>query len=468
MLCCLLMTFARFVFPLVLASLSFSAERIDLAPFARPCCSADKHILQTTFDYNHPKGLVRASDGRGIYGLQWAEERDLFEVAVRFRKPYDIHRAVVQYWSRNWPSPPPQMPSVEDPVDDPWQGEWIDARTGTTCQGATCRFTFTPLEETENRLARNLPGVRYRRALRFRLVFPSGELPEIDAVQVFSQSEVQRVELRVRFLDAQKDVPTFSAYNGWIRSLKPVPGGALLTLDAARPAPAGSNDVTVVEVRRGARAFSFAPEDVEKTPLYVPDYHAYITLASDTKPFSKDTLKAGAKIRQRIQREPEQTYERASAEIPALDPVKRQGERLYLPLAADASWQKFALEWGGNVKIHKRATKAFGRELARLTWPKEEIRWMIDTHATPAFTPRDQESSLSVLEDYLPVATARWKEGADRLRGGSVRHAARWTAVKRRPDARRADSRGVDDSPPRAQHIGHPHRGASVVAHIGG
>jgi hypothetical protein len=205
------MTFARFVFPLILASVSFSADRFDLAPFARPCCSADKHTLQTTFDYNHPKGLVRASDGRGIYGLQWAEERDLFEVAVKFTKPYDARQAVLQYWFRNWPSPPPQMPSVEDPVDDPWLGEWVNARTEITCQGTTCRFTFAPLEEAENRHSRNLPGVRYRRALRFRLVFPSGEMPSIDAVQVFSQSEVKRVALRVRFLDAQKDVPTFRA-----------------------------------------------------------------------------------------------------------------------------------------------------------------------------------------------------------------------------------------------------------------
>ena len=93
------MPFARFVFPLLLASISFSAGRIDLAPFARPCCSSDKHSLQTTFDYHHPKGLVRTSGGRAIYGLQWAEERDLFEVAVKFRKPYGATRAVLQYWS---------------------------------------------------------------------------------------------------------------------------------------------------------------------------------------------------------------------------------------------------------------------------------------------------------------------------------------------------------------------------------
>jgi len=90
------MTLARFVFPLILTSASLPAELLDLAPFARPCCSTDKHTLQTTFDYNHPKGLVRAADGRGVYGLQWAEERDLFEVAGRFLKPYDARKVVVE------------------------------------------------------------------------------------------------------------------------------------------------------------------------------------------------------------------------------------------------------------------------------------------------------------------------------------------------------------------------------------
>jgi hypothetical protein len=406
------MTLARIFFPLILTSASLPAELLDLAPFARPCCSTDKHTLQTTFDYNHPKGLVRAADGRGVYGLQWAEERDLFEVAVRFLKPYDARKAVVEYWFKNWPYPPPQMPSTEDPVDDPWQGQWLAARTSVTCHGVNCRIAFAPLEESENRLAKNLSGVPYRRAMRFRLVFPAGELPEIEAVQVFSQSQVKRIELSLRFLDGGSERPSISAYNGWVRSVKPFRGGAQLTLDAAQPAPAGSHDVTIVEVRRGNRAFSFAPEDVEKGPLYVPDYRAYITLASDTRPFSEGIVKAGNRIRQRVEREPEQTYERATAEIPALDPIKRQGDRLYLPLAADASWQKFAFEWGGNVMIRKRATKAYGRELARLTWPRDEIRWSIDTRPSPTFDPRDHDASLSVLEDHLPIATARWKEGA--------------------------------------------------------
>ncbi|MFN0167985.1 MAG: hypothetical protein ACKV22_16290 [Bryobacteraceae bacterium] len=392
---------------LALGATLAAGEKMDLAPFARACCSEDFHTRQTTFDYQHPRGLVRAKDGRGIYGLQWAEERDLVEVAVRFRKDYDLRRAELQYWFQNWPYPPPRMPNIEDPVDDPWQGKWIAARTEVNCQARTCRFTFLPLDAAENPRAGNLPGVRYRRAIRFRLVFKPDDHPQIDSVQVFSESEVKRREPKVLVNNLPTGrTPTFRAYNGWIRAVKPIDGGALLTIDATDPRPAGSNDVTVVEVRNGPQSFSFTPHT---EPIYVPHAHAYITAASDRRPFSSSAVK---RIRERLAHEPEQTYERASREIPALDPVERQGDRLYLPLAADASWQKFAFEWGGNLMISKRGTKAMGRELARLTWTGDRIRWLIGTGDPATFRPKSQDSTLSVLEGYLPVATARWTSGA--------------------------------------------------------
>ncbi len=386
------------------------AGRMDLAPFARPCCSGDLHSLQTAFDYAHPRGLARAPDGRGIYGLQWAEERDLFEIAVRWRKPYDPRQARVEYWFQNWPHNPPRMPTIEDPVDDPWQGRWLTAKTQVHCAEGACRFTFPPLDESENPRAANLPGVTYRRAIRFRLVFPAGNLPDIGTVQVFSQSVLKRAAIRVR-LHTPGPPARFRAYNGWIRDVKPAEGGAVLTADIADPRPPGSNDVTVIEVLNGKQSFSFAPSDLDKGPINAPDLHAYITLAGDDRPFSPDMVKRGARIRERLAREPEQSYERASREIPALDPVERQGDRLYLVLAPDASWQKFAFEWGGNVMVSKRGTKAYGRELDRLTWQEDRIRWMIGAGDPPTFRPESGDSALSTLEDYLPVAEARWSAG---------------------------------------------------------
>ncbi|MEN6606606.1 MAG: hypothetical protein ABFD60_05155, partial [Bryobacteraceae bacterium] len=406
--------------PLILMLLSVSigaAEKMDIAPFAHPCCSQSIHSLQTTFDYNHPRGLVRTSDGSGIYGLQWAEERDIFAVDVRFKTKYEARKTSVEYWSRYWPHNPPRMPTIEDPVDDPWQGQWIKAKTDVSCQGPTCHFTFAPLDSAENPLAKNLPDIPYRRTVRFRLVFLVGDLPLVESVRVFSQSEVRRVGLRVLLnvgasAAKKKSRFEFHAYNGWIRDVEQIEGGALLTVDAADPKPAGSNDITVVTVTQGNESFSFSPSDAEKGPIYVPDFHAYVTLSSDREPFSKEIVKRGALIRERLAMEPEQTYERASREIPALDPVERQGGRLYLPMAADASWQKFAFEWGGNVRISKRGTKAYGREVARLTWPGDSIRWMIGTGDPATFRPRSGDSTLSVLDGYLPVGTARWSSGS--------------------------------------------------------
>lgn len=137
------------------------------------------------------------ADGRYIYGLQWAEERDIRVVRVRVRADSQAPRAELEYWFRNWPYSPPQMPTIEDPVDDPWQGRWLKAFIKVDCQGAECRYTFEPLEKGENPLAPNLPGLAYRRTLKVRLVFKSD--PHIETVQVLSGSQEKAVNLRLEW-----------------------------------------------------------------------------------------------------------------------------------------------------------------------------------------------------------------------------------------------------------------------------
>jgi hypothetical protein len=322
------------------------------------------------------------------------------------------------------------MPAIEDPVDDPWQGRWLKASTRVDCQGALCRYTFTPLEKVENPLATNLPGVDYRRTLKMRLVF--GSDPRLEAVQVSSGSREKSVAVRIELGAGEAAGGTWDGsvhvYNGRLLSLQTwkgsagdsthgnsfhiitsgTPKGLALSLVAAEPSLPGSHDVTAVTLEAGERTFSFAVPDVEKGPVYVPDFHAYVCLARDARTFSPSIVKVGERIREKLAREPEQSYKRASREIPPLDPVKREGGRLYLPLAADASWQKFAFEWGGNIAISKVGDKAKGRELERLEWAGDRISWRIGSGATPQFRPAAKDSRLSVLEDYLPVARASW------------------------------------------------------------
>ena len=410
------------------------ATDFDIAPFARRCCTAERHTSPVAFDYVEAQRAgseaEKSADGRYVYGLQWAEERDIKELRVHFCAGHQPQPATVQYWFRNWPYPPPHMPTIEDPVDDPWQGQWLKAATKMDCQGATCRYTFLPLSEAENPRAGNLPGLSYRRTLKLRLVFDSN--PRLEKVEVFSGSQQKPIELRLQLGTGETAVRVWDGrvrlYNGRLESVQLWNGAAGDTVDGARfhltprgPAKGlivslvsageglpGSQDTTIVTLDATDRTFSFATPDVEKGSVYVPDFRAYVTLASDPRQFSASVVKRGQKIREKLATEPEQTYERASKEIPALDPVKRQGGRLYLPLAADASWQKFAFEWGGNIAISKSGTKAMGKELERLEWKGDRLSWRIGTGATPTFRPAAKDSTLSVLENYLPLATARW------------------------------------------------------------
>lgn len=408
---------------------------LDVAPFAKRCCVADKHLSQVTFDYSKVEGkgpdAMKRADGRYVYGLQWAEERDINKIRVHFTKAYFGENFAVQYWFRAWPYPPPRMPSIEDPVDDPWQGKWLNAVTREDCQGAECRITFKPLEASENPRAHNLPGVTYRRTIKLRLVFSKD--PQIDRVHIFTGSTVKPVKVRLELGAGESDTHIWDAniqvYNGWLKGLDlwkgsssdsaeatsfhvttaGRPKGLLLTLAAADPSLPGSNDVTIVTINAGERTFSFAVSDVEKGPVYVAPFHAYVALASDPHDFSLSIVKKGAEIRQKLAKEPEQSYERASREIPAPNPVQRENNSpLYLPLAADSSWQKFAFEWGGNIYISKQADKAMGAERKKLEWKGDRIDWRIGTGVTPSFRPQWHDSGLSTLEGYLPVAICTW------------------------------------------------------------
>jgi hypothetical protein len=382
------------------------AAPVDIAPFALPCCSADEHKLQTAFDYGHPAGVQPYHGGGFAAGLQWREERDLAEVAVRFRTAYDGSRVRVQYWFQNWPYPRPTGHTVEDPLDDPWQGRWLTAAVEPACTGTTCRFRFLPLAAAENPRALNLPGVTYRRAVKVRVLFPAGAKPGVDALQVFTPSAARQFAFQLRFCDGTAgEAPRLEAYNGTVRSSKVSGCEATVTVDGMEPQPAGSNDVTLIKVRAAKGAFSFALADLDRGPMVLPDFGVSIRTEGIPPAAIARATQRGQRIRERLLAEPEQSYGRASREIPPLEPAGH----LQLPLAADASWQKFELEWGGHVRISKNRTKAFGRELERLTWPGDSIYWRIGTGAKPTFRPASGDSTLAQFENSLPLATARWE-----------------------------------------------------------
>jgi hypothetical protein len=411
---------------------------MDLAPFGQISTWGDNLLPQRLPSLKN----APAAPG-GDLGFEWREERDVHRVHLRFAAsaPQDVK---VQYWFHTWPAPPPEMPTIEDQVDDPWQGKWLTAETEGECRAAECDFTFRPLAGTENPFGKNLPGVRYRRTLKLRIVSKAG-LPKVAGFQVFSDAVEKPLSLRIALGHGDPKplrwTGSIRIANGRLLSTKPMgfakgdalkPSGhwsfegaetgkgVLIDLVAAGHSLPGTLDCTLVTVQAKAgsedRSFTFNVDDLNRGPIYIPAVHAYVTDAGKSAEFLQPAGK-GPHIRSLIPQEPDQSYERASREIPPLDPWQNQyGRPIYMPLAPDSSWQKFAFEYGGNVFISRglpdtlwsSGTKAMGDEKRRLVWEGERITWKIGTGQTPYYR-GDRKASVSLEEGYLPVIAQSWE-----------------------------------------------------------
>ncbi len=411
---------------------------LDLAPFGRIVALADGSPREET----PVASWAALPPGTRSAGIIWDEERDIREVHAVFAGGAPPQGVKVQYWYRTWPPDAPTMPTIEDPADDHWKGSWLTGVVRQTVRDGKSVFAFAPLEPQENRKADALPGVTYRRTLKVRLVLPENA-PQIEKIEAYSETTIEPLSIRIELGAGEPEPAVWSGsleiYNGAIRSVRPWqfdgedefeppgrwkqvhargPKGVIAEILSAQPSPPGSNDITVVtirgEARRGGktlpRTMSFSTLDLQKGPIYVPDFHVYVTRAEDEQPFSLERVRTGQTIRERILSEPEQTYERATSEIPPLDPWKRQrGDKVYLPVAADASWQKFAVEYGGDIFIHKRGTKAKGAELKRLRWNGDVLRLRLGTGEKPYYR-EDQQARCSVAEEFLPIVINSWEK----------------------------------------------------------
>ena len=415
-----------------------SSRPMDLAPFAQISAWGDSAVPQRFPNLNDAAGQA----GKNL-GLEWREERDVQRIQVQFAAsaPQGLK---LQYWFHTWPAKPPEMPTTEDQVDDPWQGRWLTAETEGGCQATECDFTFRVLAATENPNAKNLPGIRYRRTLKLRLA-ADGNLPPIVSFKAFSDAVEKPLSLRIALGHGDPKplrwTGSIEITNGRLGSTKPmgfVEGdelqapnhwsfegaesgkGVLIDIVAAGHSLPGTLDCTLVTVRAKAgsedRSFTFNADDLRSGPIYIPAFHAYITNSRQGAEFRQPTGK-GPHIRSLIPEQPDQSYARASREIPQLDPWQDQyGRPIYMPLAPDSSWQKFAFQYGGNVFISRGSpdtlwasgTKAMGDEKRRLMWEGERITWKIGTGRTPYYR-EDRKASVSLAKGYLPVIAQSWE-----------------------------------------------------------
>jgi hypothetical protein len=416
------------------------ADHLDIRPFGVLSYWSDQTgVSGKNIEGNDKISVPKTSDSEWNFGVWWNEERDVNKLVVNYSGKVSeslIKETKVQYWFKTWPREAPEDHKIEDHLDDPWQGEWLTAETAYQIKGNTVIYTFRPITEKENNRAVNLPGpVDYRRTLKVRLLYNVNP-PDIRSLQVYTPTRKKKMSLRIE-LGCDKpvekavegkleifngEIEKISGWkwnktdqsdgkNGWKFQIRDQPKGIFADLVVAEPTLGGSTDLTIVTVRSSEGNFSFLTDDLEKGPIYIPAYSAYITYASDTVKFSEAAIRKGQTVREKLKAEPEQTYDRACREIPELSVMKReQGGVLYLPLAVDASWQKFGFDWGGNFYMNKSRTKAKGRELERCLWEGEQFDWSIGTGKDPVYVRDDKNSHMSILSDYLPVPEVTWAQ----------------------------------------------------------
>lgn len=371
------------------------------------------------------------------FGIWWQEPRDIHKLELIYKGEISeslLKETKIQYWFQTWPGEVPSSFTYEDHLDDPWQGSWITANTHYHVKGDTVVYSFNPLANEENSNAKNLPGpVIYRRTLKIRLLY-NQQPPIVQSLRVVSPTDSKKLSVRIQLEgnghEENFNEGTLEIYNGQVKSvtgwnwetgdrmttantwkfqISDQPKGIIADKIAAEPTLSGSTDQTIVTVRSSGAVFSFLVDDLKKGPIYIPVYSVLITDVSDTTEFIASNIKQGQRIREKLEKAPEQTYDRARREIPELSVMEREPyHTLYLPLAPDASWQKFGFEWGGGIYMNKHLTKAKGKELERCNWAGDRFQWSFGTGKDPVYLRDDKKSHLSILDDYLPVAQADW------------------------------------------------------------
>ena len=406
-------------------------EYLNVSLFGDPCYWPDEDSpLGSELE---PGTLPDGGEAVGNRGVRWWMPRDIHHLEIVCSTPPGKEMADsirVEYWHDTWPDRPPQMPSYEDEEDDLWRGEWVQADIRTLVRGNRVVCSFQPLRTEELPTADRLPGeTLYRRTLKVRVKFPPQYQSVIDDVQAYTMAELRKERFRVEFLQDGEATGSVSAFNGFVHDIsgwnwergdrksgktgwKLRDGGhkgVVIETSAARCLLPGSNEETILTLRTNRGTFSFAVNDVADGPMYLPDFGVYITSADDPEPFSPSVVK-GAGVRSQIVSEPEQSYDRARKEIPVKDPTCDQsGSRIYLPLACDANWQKFAVEWGGNLIIDKFRTNLRGEPLSLCNWNGPVIIWSFGTGKEPCYLRNTDNCRMSVLNDCLPVVSAQWR-----------------------------------------------------------
>ena len=353
-------------------------------------------------------------------GVEWDEPRDFSLVEVEL-EPTGKPRSSdfwLEYWVSSWPS---AARGGWTQTDTPWQGSWKKVSAQTAIEESKLQFRFDALAQEENVNAKNWIGTapHYRRALKLRLVGTADRRSQVKTLRVYGDSRWNQREVLVQSGCEGKPAAdlSFTAYNGRIEScsrLSRDPPVWKLSVSYTDHPPS-SPDRTILTVKGSKYSFGFSIDDViSQRSLYIRSQGIFIGDArfGDFQKFLRSgLLRRGEDVVSRIDKQPEQSLDRARGEVPALSLTGRASRHAvrYIPLGLPAIREKYGLDFDGNVFINKQSVKAMKEDLARMEWSGDEIYFRIGTGAVPDFRGREASARQSLLENYLPVVTTSWE-----------------------------------------------------------
>ncbi len=360
------------------------AEPFDAAPFALPL----------------PEGN----------GLLWEDPREIHQVVAHFATPpASLDSVHLEYWGSRWPNqhlPKDRQPGGGDvgwmELGNWYRGGWRVADAESRLEGAKVVFTFRPVNTKEFPQLKDY-SAPFRFTLKLRLVSDRA-VPKLERLQAFTDSAKTERSVKVCFKVPPQAEPRFAAFNGEVESVQKLsPRDFRVNLVSVVNPDPNTFDRTLVTVRNGQAAFSFATDDLSQGALYVPvigaavldsnDHRDYAFVAADHKRLHGQTLY------DRVAEMPEQSWRNAWDNIP---PKK---SRIYFPLGLDGGRQRFRLDPDGSVRFRSNDHYLRGRpgqDTPRLQLEPAPVRFSFG----PERSPRHRE----IADSSIPICTTFWED----------------------------------------------------------
>ena len=320
----------------------------------------------------------------------------------------------LEYWGSRWPEQ--HLPKDRQPggADVGWMelgnwhtGGWRVADTEARTSGSAIIFTFHPVSAKEFPAVTNYAAT-FRYTLKIR-ISSSASLPKIERLEAFTDSLWTNTSARLVWQKPPGDHLRLEAFNGVVEGVKsPSSRSPLLDLRAASNPDPNTFDRTLVTVRDGKEAFTFAVDDLNQGALFLPHLGVAVLPGSDGRDYAAVAARqkaSGARtLYDRIATRPEQTWRAAWAGIP------RKKSDIYFPLGADGGRQRFRLEPDGSVGF--RSNDEFlqrrpGQDTPRLALESPDVRFRFQALPRPI--------TRTIEDASAPICYTTWETNGLRI-----------------------------------------------------